>query len=127
MAGPGHRIRSGLPGDRDDEGRLDERGLITDGVFLPDGRMLLRGYGKAFVLDRPESAQNGRISTLADARLPDQEQGESITVTADGKEALIGSEGKRQPVLQVPVPGVEDLVPPTTRTVPVLPPAPIRP
>jgi hypothetical protein len=81
-------------------------GLITDGSFLPNGRMLLRGYGQVFVLDRPESVKNRRISTLADERLPEQDQGESITVTEGGRAALIGSEGKREPVLRIPVPTV---------------------
>ncbi len=81
-------------------------GLITDGTFLPNGRMLLRGYGKVFVMDRPESVTNRRIATLADESLPAQDQGESITVTDGGRQALIGSEGRRQPVLRVPVPAV---------------------
>jgi hypothetical protein len=80
-------------------------GLITDGVFLPDGRMLLRGYGRAFVIAKPETVRNQRLSTLADDTLPEQDQGESITVTDGGKQALIGSEGKREPVLRIPVPG----------------------
>lgn len=80
-------------------------GLITDGTFLPDGRMLLRGYGKIFVMDRPESVKNQRIATLADESLPEQDQGESITVTDGGRQALIGSEGRREPVLRVTVPG----------------------
>jgi hypothetical protein len=79
-------------------------GLITDGTFLPDGRMLLRGYGKMFVMARPEAVQNRRIATLADDGLPEQEQGESITVTDGGRQALIGSEGRRAEVLKVPVP-----------------------
>ena len=81
-------------------------GLITDGTFLPDGRMLLRGYGKVFVMDRPESVKNGRIATLADVGLPAQDQGESITVSSGGRQALIGSEGKREPVLRIAVPAV---------------------
>ena len=83
-------------------------GLITDGTFLPNGRMLLRGYGKVFVMDRPEAVENRRIATLADARLPSQDQGESITVTNGGRQALIGSEGRREPVLRIPVPAVPD-------------------
>ena len=80
-------------------------GLITDGVFLPDGRMLLRGYGRVFVIAKPETVRNQRLSTLADDNLPEQDQGESITLTDGGKQALIGSEGKREPVLRIPVPG----------------------
>lgn len=82
-------------------------GLVTDGTFLPDGRMLLRSYGRIHVLDRPESARDGRIRTIAEATLPEQEQGESIALGGDGREALVGSEGRRQPILRVPVPGPE--------------------
>jgi hypothetical protein len=81
-------------------------GLITDGAFLPNGRMLLRGYGKVFVMDRPEKVRNRRIATLAEANLPAQDQGESITVIDGGRRALIGSEGRREPVLRIPVPTV---------------------
>lgn len=80
-------------------------GLITDGVFLPDGRMLLRGYGRVFVIAKPETVRNGRLSTLADDTLPEQDQGESIALTDGGRQALIGSEGKREPVLRIAVPG----------------------
>jgi hypothetical protein len=83
-------------------------GLITDGTFLPDGRMLLRGYGKVFVMDRPEAVKNGRIATLADATLPAQDQGESIALADGGRQALIGTEGRREPVLRVPVPAAAD-------------------
>ena len=82
-------------------------GLITDGTFLPNGRMLLRGYGKVFVMDRPEAVKNSRIATLAEDGLPAQDQGESIAVTAGGRQALIGSEGRKEPVLRIPVPAVE--------------------
>jgi hypothetical protein len=81
-------------------------GLITDGTFLPSGRMLLRGYGKVSVMDRPETVENGRIATLAAESLPSQNQGESITVADGGRQALIGSEGRREPVLRIPVPAV---------------------
>jgi len=82
-------------------------GLITDGTFLPNGRMLLRGYGKVFVMDRPEAVKNSRIATLAEDGLPAQDQGESIAVTDGGRQALIGSEGRKEPVLRIPVPAVE--------------------
>jgi hypothetical protein len=80
--------------------------LITDGAFLPDGRMLLRGYGQVYVLDKPSSVKNDRIKTLASGMLPDQDQGESMAVVDGGKQALIGSEGKREPVLRITVPTV---------------------
>jgi hypothetical protein len=75
--------------------------LITDGTFLPDGRMLLRGYDRLYLLPPPEKAANGRLAPLDSVQLPDQEQGESLTTVDDGKTALIGSEGTRQPVLRL--------------------------
>ena len=78
--------------------------LITDGTFLPDGRMLLRGYGSVSLLPPPEKAAGGKLAALAVRRLPFQDQGESITLTADATQALIGSEGRREPVLRVPIP-----------------------
>jgi hypothetical protein len=81
-------------------------GLITDGAFLPDGRMLLRGYDSVSIVDRPSSVQNGRLATLASEMLPAQDQGESIAVVDGGTAALIGSEGRREPVLRVTLPVV---------------------
>ncbi|GAA3631655.1 hypothetical protein GCM10022223_57170 [Kineosporia mesophila] len=78
--------------------------LVTDGAFLPDGNMLLRGYGNQSVIAAPETAEDGSLDTLASQALPDQEQGESIAVVDDGAYALIGSEGEDQPVLRVRVP-----------------------
>ena len=75
--------------------------LITDGTFLPDGRMLLRGYDRLFLLPPPERATNGKLTLLESVQLPEQEQGESLTTVDDGKTALIGSEGNRQPVLRL--------------------------
>jgi hypothetical protein len=81
-------------------------GLITDGAFLPDGRMLLRGYGQVFVVQPPAEVKNDRLKTLASAMLPIQDQGESIAVIDGGKRALIGSEGRREPLLRITVPTV---------------------
>jgi hypothetical protein len=81
--------------------------LITDGTFLPDGRMLLRGYGTLYLLPGPAQASGGRLRTLATAALPSQEQGESITVDAQGQ-VLIGSEGENSPVLRIPLPATGD-------------------
>jgi hypothetical protein len=91
-------------------------GLVTDGTFLPDGRMLLRGYGRLFLLDRPESVEDGQIRTLDSSSLPPQEQGESIAAATDGRQALIGSEGIRQEVLRIPVPDVPASDPPEVDT-----------
>lgn len=78
--------------------------LVTDGTFLPDGQMLLRGYGSVSLLPSPDSSHGRTIRALAVRRLPFQDQGESITLTGDGRQALIGSEGRREPVLRVPIP-----------------------
>jgi hypothetical protein len=101
--------------------------FITDGTFLPDGRILLRGYGRMYLLDPPESARDGRIRTLDSARLPDQEQGESITLAPDGQEALIGSEGVREPILRVPLPGAARVTLPAAEPPPPAEPAPSGP
>ncbi len=48
---------------------------------------------------------NGRPGkSIKSIDLPVQAQGESVTYTADGKSLLVGSEGKNQPVYQVPLP-----------------------
>lgn len=72
--------------------------FVTDGVFLPDGRIALRTYVSVEVLD-PKTYQ-----TVARATTPYVKQGESIAVALKGKSLLIGSEGKNSPVLQIPVP-----------------------
>jgi hypothetical protein len=98
-------------------------GLVTDGVFLPDGRMLLRDYSRMSVIARPDAVRNGRLGTLATVSLPEQEQGESITVTDGGRQALIGSEGKREPVLRIAVPGAGGASGKARATLPPDPPA----
>ncbi|MFI7585613.1 hypothetical protein ACIB24_00895 [Spongisporangium articulatum] len=77
--------------------------VVTDGVFLPDGEFLLRGYGSLSRFPAPESGGK-TLRANAVRTLPFQQQGESLTLTADGKQALIGSEGSRQAVLRVPLP-----------------------
>lgn len=78
--------------------------LITDGAFLPDGNLALRGYGNLAVVADPTTVENERLETLASVALPDQEQGESLAVSANGKFVLIGSEGSNSPILRVRVP-----------------------
>lgn len=69
--------------------------LVTDGAFLPDGRMVLRTYSAVYLLDR-------RLRQVAAAELPAQPQGESVAVDGDG--LLVGSEGAGSAVYRVPVP-----------------------
>ena len=72
---------------------------ITDGAFSPDGRRLvLRDYLSAHIYAEPDGDQLARIT------LPLQRQGESVTFTRDGNSLLVGSEGVRSQVWQVPVP-----------------------
>jgi hypothetical protein len=80
--------------------------LVTDGVFLPDGRFALRTYSSVHVYDRPGEE-------VASAALPAQPQGESIAVR-DG-ELLVGSEGERSAVYAVPVPSAPEFEPTPTR------------
>jgi sugar lactone lactonase YvrE len=71
-------------------------GLVTDGSFFPDGRhVVLRTYGSATVYDTATWASH------AGMRLPDQPQGEGITVVDGGRRVLVSSEGVHTPVLSV--------------------------
>jgi hypothetical protein len=92
--------------------------FLTDGTFLPDGNLLLRGYGRVYVVQPPAEVHDGQLSVLASASLPDQDQGESIEVTDGGRQALIGSEGRREPVLRIDVPVAAGDVPSATATLP---------
>jgi hypothetical protein len=76
--------------------------LITDGAFLPDGRLVLRNYGSATIFADPSKAE-GTLQPIATASLPTQPQGETLAVTADGA-LLVGSEGARQPLVRVDLP-----------------------
>jgi hypothetical protein len=70
----------------------------TDAAFAPDGStFVIRGYFGATLYTAPGKE-------LTDVDLPSQEQGESITYTADGRALLVGSEGDDQPVYRVPLP-----------------------
>jgi hypothetical protein len=71
--------------------------LVTDGTFLPDGRVALRNYSAVYVYPRL-GAEPSRIA------LPSQEQGESLTYTTDGEALLAGSEGAASPVWRIPLP-----------------------
>lgn len=73
----------------------DVPGWVTDGAYLPDGRFLLRTYAAAYLFDEP-----GHL--LGQENLPLQPQGESIAVRDDM--LLVGSEGERPPVFEVPIP-----------------------
>jgi hypothetical protein len=87
--------------------------VVTDGAFAPDGRgFVLRDYQGAYVYAAP----GRRIGSF---ELPLQYQGESITVSADGRSVLAGSEGPASEVWRVPLPAsVLAKVTPTTRPAP---------
>jgi hypothetical protein len=87
--------------------------LVTDGAFAPDGRsFVLRDYQSAYVYTAP----GRRVGELP---LPLQEQGESLTVSADGRSVLVGSEGVNSEVWRVPLPAsVLARVTPSTRPSP---------
>lgn len=73
-------------------------GLVTDGTFLPDGKhVLLRTYTTASVYTFPDF---GLVGTV---RLPDQQQGEGISVGPRGR-VLVSSEGLHAPMLSVTLP-----------------------
>ena len=76
----------------------DAPSFVTDGTFLPDGRMVLRTYVGLYVL-------NADYEVAASAPLPYQPQGESVTTSLVDVDSLwVGSEGKKSKVLSVPIP-----------------------
>ncbi len=78
-------------------------GLVTDGAFLPDGRIVLRTYSTIMVMPPPEQDRSHTVETLADADAPDQPQGEGLAVLPDGA-LVLSSEKVHQPILRVPLP-----------------------
>ncbi|MGH3358843.1 MAG: hypothetical protein ACRDO7_08565 [Nocardioidaceae bacterium] len=78
-------------------------GLVTDGSFTPDGsRVVLRTYDNAVAYDAETWKETWATS------LPRQQQGESLSVEADGRSLLIGSEGTPSPVLRVGLPAAPE-------------------
>lgn len=70
--------------------------LVTDGAFTPDGRYaVLRTLGSIQVFD----AESWKL--LRSDRVPNQKQGETLAMEADGASVLIGSEGKNSELLRV--------------------------
>lgn len=80
--------------------------LVTDGAALPDGRIVLRGYGDATVYEEPgrPGAGDRVLEALAAVALPDQDQGETLAVEPGGRSVLVGSEGVGQRLWRVAVP-----------------------
>lgn len=76
----------------------DAPSFVTDGTFLPDGRMVLRTYVGLHVLGTD-------YEVIATAPLPYQRQGESVTTSLVDVDSLwVGSEGRKSRVLSVPIP-----------------------
>jgi hypothetical protein len=81
----------------------DAPAIATDGAFAPDGRSyVIRTYFGARIYSVKDDGRPGK--SLRGVSLPAQEQGESVTYTADGRSLLAGSEGEDQPVYEVPLP-----------------------
>jgi hypothetical protein len=70
---------------------------VSDGTFLPDGRVAVRSNRTARILD----ALGGRV--LQTIALPAMRAGESMTLTPDGAFLLVGSEGMNSPVWRIPL------------------------
>jgi hypothetical protein len=75
--------------------------LVTDATALPDGRIVVRDYGGAVLYQLSGSG----FADAGSLDLPDQPQGETIAAEPGGRTVLVGSEGKRQPLWRVEVPG----------------------
>ena len=74
-------------------------GIATDGAFFPDGRhFVVRDYGSAVLYSYPD------VDEVVRWRLPDQPQGEGISVDEEGV-VLVSTEGARSDVLRVRLPG----------------------
>jgi hypothetical protein len=83
--------------------------LVTDAVALPDGRVVVRDYGAAVVY----RFSGGRLSRVGALDLPAQPQGETVAAERGGRSVLVGSEGVRQPLWRVAVPGAPGPAPKT--------------
>lgn len=58
------------PGDTDKVTKMTKvaqtgAAMVTDGAFLPNGTMALRGYGNLSIIATPGTVRNGRLETLA--------------------------------------------------------------
>ncbi|MGW0879839.1 WD40 repeat domain-containing protein [Streptomyces sp. NPDC002671] len=74
----------------------------TDAAFSPDGQQLVvRGYFGGIYYDW----NGGRIKREGRLDVPLQQQGESVTYSADGTKLLFGSEGADSPVQVQDAPG----------------------
>jgi hypothetical protein len=81
-------------------------GLVTDGAAAPGGAVLLRSYGElAAFAPFPLVEGDETLRPVATDGTPRQRQGEGLALPADGRSALLSSEGVGEPVLRVALPG----------------------
>lgn len=74
-------------------------GIATDGAFFADGRhFVVRDYANAVLYSYPD------VREIARWRLPDQPQGEGLTIDEDD-DVLISTEGARSDVIRLRLPG----------------------
>lgn len=96
--------------------------LVTDGVIDASGHVFVRSYGTLADLGLIDDLGSGSSGRRASTRLPDQDQGESLTLTAPDasgeQQALIGSEGRDEPIYRVDLPRGRPTEEPTTTTAP---------
>jgi hypothetical protein len=91
----------------------DAPSYVTDGVFLPTNkRIALRTYVSLLVLDAIS------YKTTATAAIPLQPQGETIALSRNGKQLLLGTEGRPSTTYQVAVPKKKAKVPTPANTPP---------
>jgi hypothetical protein len=93
--------------------------FVTDGTFLPGGKEIaLRTYVSVVVIDIDT------WKTVAQAPTPTQPQGESMTLDLAGDALLVGSEGRRSKVYEMPIPTKKADVPSASATPPAKSPSP---
>jgi hypothetical protein len=77
--------------------------VVTDGALLPDGDVVLRGYGRGYLVRRPGWRVAGSFP------LPRTQQGETVASRAHGRDVYVGSEGLQSPLYLVRAPTVTEL------------------
>lgn len=83
----------------------DAPSFVTDGQFLPNGKIAVRTYVSVQILNPKSSKVIGQSPT------PAEPQGESLTVDLKGDALLVGSEGKNQPVYSMAIPASVEKAP----------------
>ncbi len=84
---------------------------VTDGVFLPGGSIALLTYASVEVIDAKT------YTAVASAKIPKQQQAESLSLSLDGTSLLVGSEGTTSKVYSMAVPASTSPSPTPSATV----------